>query len=89
MQFQNRPQDLPRALQAACAASQGVMVFDLSHDMERFWPIFSNTFRNRPNPPHTVSGLLNRVRLERAERDRRGIKDPPVIIHSGLPGTGM
>lgn len=89
MQFQNRPQDLPRALQAACAASQGVMVFDLSHDMERFWPIFSNTFRNRTNPPHTVSGLLNRVRLERAERDRRGIKDPPVIIHSGLPGTGM
>ncbi|MFN8139122.1 MAG: family 10 glycosylhydrolase [Fimbriimonadales bacterium] len=87
--FQNRAWELNRALQAACAASQGVMVFDLSHDMDKFWSVFMNAFKTPASAPHSKKGLLDRARRDRAERDKKGIVDPPVIIHSGIPGTGM
>ncbi len=88
-QFADRPEELKRALQAACASTQGVMVFDLSHDMQKFWPIFQDAFRTPVQAPHAVNGLLEKVRRMRLDRDKKGLVDPPTIINSGLPGTGM
>ena len=36
--YNGHPELLARALQAATASSQGVMVFDLSHNIDQFWP---------------------------------------------------
>lgn len=88
-QFRNDPQRLLNALQAACAASQGVMVFDLSHDIEPFWPVFRQAFADRRQPPYAAPGLLKDVRAKRAELDRKGQRMPPIPIVNGGAGTGL
>ena len=89
-QFKNRPEDLRRVLQAACATTQGVMVFDLSHDIEAFWPVFTEAFAARPAvPPHMVPGALADLRAARAAQKVTGQHDPPVILYRGASGTGF
>lgn len=87
--FAGDPQGLGRALQAACAATQGVMVFDLSHKIEPMWPVFRKAFSKPAKAPHAVPGLLATVRRQHAERQEAGILDPPVIIQNGREGTGL
>lgn len=87
--FADRPEDLKRALQAAGATTQGILIFDLSHDIEPFWPVFAEAFREPAQAPHAVPGLLAEIRRERAARKAAGIPDPPVIVYRGLPGTGL
>lgn len=88
-QFKNNPEGLKNALQAACASTQGVMVFDLSHDIEPMWPVFEQAFAVLAKAPHQAPGLLNRIRLTRANLDKRGIKEPVVVIQNGIGGTGQ
>src|SRR5690606_2754448 len=38
--YYDQPQRIESALQAAAATTQGVMVFDLSHNIDNFWPVF-------------------------------------------------
>ncbi|MCW5937664.1 MAG: family 10 glycosylhydrolase [Fimbriimonadaceae bacterium] len=83
------PRGLETALQAAVACSQGVMVFDLSHRIDQFWPVLERAFARPAQAPHSVPGLLEQVRAERAARDRRGEKDPPFPILEGAPGAGF
>jgi hypothetical protein len=78
-----------RALQAAAATTQGIMVFDLSHDIDRFWPIFDRAFRFPAKAPHAEPGALQSVRRLRAIKDRRGDREPPVPLHEGAPGAGF
>lgn len=87
--FDRNPEGLASALQAACASTQGVMVFDLSHKIEQFWPVFKKAFAAPARAPHSVPGLLAEVRKKQAERKAAGISDPPVIIQNGLAGTGL
>lgn len=93
--FYKLPADaLKNALQAAAASTQGVMVFDLSHFDEskraaEFWSVFAEAFRTPAAAPHAVPGLLAQVRREQAARRAAGIPDPPVLIYSGIPGTGL
>ncbi|MDI9635584.1 family 10 glycosylhydrolase [Kamptonema cortianum] len=87
--FWNDPSRVEPALQAACATTQGIMVFDLSHRIDEFWPIFEQAFKKRTLAPHQVPNLLESVRAQRADFDRRGFKDPPFPMFEGAPGTGF
>lgn len=87
--FAKDPARIEPALQAAAATTQGVMVFDLSHDFDTFQPIFSRAFAVRKMAPYQSPGLLAQVRDQRADFDRRGFKDPPFPFFEGAPGTGF
>ncbi len=87
--YNGHPELLARALQAAAASTQGVMVFDLSHNIDQFWPTFSVAFSTPAAPPQAVPGLLDDVRKQRAARKASGQPDPPVILYGGTPGTGL
>ena len=88
-QFYGNPEGLERALQAAAASTQGVMVFDLSHHIDQFWPVFQKAFSKPAAAPHAIPGLREQVDAEVARRHAAGIIDPPVIINNGMPGTGL
>lgn len=87
--YNGHPELLQRALQAAVASTQGVMVFDLSHNVEQFWPAFSTAFSTPATAPHAVPGLLAEVRRQRAAQKAAGTLQPPVILYNGVSGTGL
>lgn len=87
--FKGDPDGLGRVLQAACASTQGVMVFDLSHDIEPMWPVFKRAFSLPASPPHAYPTLLKHVREIRAKYDGMGAKARPVPINNGASGTGF
>jgi uncharacterized lipoprotein YddW (UPF0748 family) len=86
--FKDNPEGLQNALQAACTATEGVMVFDLSHDIDAMWPVFARAFAQPARPPHMTS-LLTEVRRRRTSLDRLGVKDPPITIAAGSSGIGQ
>lgn len=86
--FKDNPEGLANALQAACTATEGVMVFDLSHDIDAMWPVFARAFSQPARPPH-MTDLMARVRKQRASLDRLGVKDPPITIAAGSAGIGQ
>ncbi len=87
--YKDNPEGLLNGLQAACASSQGVMVFDLSHDVEPMWPYFARAFAQPRRAPHSSPSTLADVRRRRQLLDRQGLKEPPVIITAGSSGTGQ
>lgn len=87
--FKDDPEGLVNVLQAACASTQGVMVFDLSHDVEPMWPVFAQAFAQRRDAPHMHPDVLADIRRRRAALDRLGAKDPPIVIAAGSSGTGQ
>ena len=88
-QYRNDPAALARALQAACSSTQGVMVFDLSHDIEGFWPVFQQAFRTAAKAPHKAPGLLQDVRKRRSLLDARSPTGRAVKIIQGQAGAGQ
>jgi uncharacterized lipoprotein YddW (UPF0748 family) len=88
-QFNHHPELLARALQGAAASTQGVMVFDLSHSIDQFWPTFTAAFATPALPPHSVAGLLDTVRQQHTAQKAAGVIPPPVILNGGTPGTGL
>jgi len=92
-QYTGRPDALKNALQAACASTQGVMVFDLSHfdykGNDVLWSVFADAFREPARPPHASADLLAKLRRDHADRKAAGTPEPPVIIYGGIPGTGL
>ena len=87
--FKAKPDELKRVLQAACASTQGVMCFDLSHDIEPLWPVFAEAFQRPAQAPHAVPGLREELRKRSAARRASGIPEPPVILYRGSSGTGF
>ena len=87
--FKDDPEGLTNALQGALASTQGVMVFDLSHDVEPMWPVFARAFGQRREAPHMRPDVLADVKRRRAALDRLGQKDPPIVIAAGSAGTGQ
>ena len=87
--YNGHPELLARALQAATASSQGVMVFDYSHNIDQFWPTFTAAFAVPATPPQAVPGLLDDLRRQHAAQKAAGTPVPPVILQSGTPGTGL
>jgi len=88
-QFKDDPEGLKKALQAACNASQGVMVFDLSHGIDSFWPVFEQAFGSPAVSPNSDRKWLQELRSRRRALDESGAKDRPVPILGGLGGTGF
>jgi hypothetical protein len=87
-QFGGDPNGLGNALQAACSTTQGVMVFDLSHNIAPLWSVFANAFAQARKAPHQTN-LLDEVRSRRSTLDRSGAKEPPVLILGGSSGVGF
>jgi len=87
--YKGKPEDLKRALQAAAATTQGIMVFDLSHDIEPFWPVFADVFRTPAVAPHARPEALADVRAQKAARKAQNLPEPPVILYRGKSGTGF
>ncbi|MGE0000881.1 MAG: alpha amylase family protein [Fimbriimonadaceae bacterium] len=85
----DNPDNLDTVLQAACATTQGVMVFDLSHQIDRFWPTLERAFSKPAVVPHLVPGLTATLRNRRARADSAGAKDPPFPIFEGMAGAGF
>jgi hypothetical protein len=81
---------LQRALQAAAASTQGVMVFDLSHNIDRVWTVFQQAFGGQKvQAPHQVPGLLAEVRRRKRLLRQEGVREPPIVINPGAAGTGL
>ena len=78
-----------RALQAAGATTQGIMVFDFSHDWDKWRPVFAEAFRKSATPPHRAADVLAGVRGQRVAKRAMGTTDPPVILYRGKSGTGF
>ena len=87
--YKGRPDELKRTLQAACATTQGIMCFDLSHDIEPLWPLFTEAFKTPLPAPHTIPSLLPELRRRRAKKKASGKPEPPVILYRGTSGTGF
>ncbi len=87
-QFKGNPKGLENVLQAACAATQGVMVFDLSHDIAPFWEVFRNAFAKPAPAPHRSPDVLHDARKKRLAVELRGTKERPPIIVAGASGIG-
>lgn len=87
--FFNSPEKIQSALQAAAATTQGVMVFDLSHNFDDFQPTFAQAFKRPARAPYQLPGLLEKIRNQRVDFDKRGFKEPPFPIFEGAPGTGF
>ncbi len=88
-QFKGNPDALMNVLQGACGTTQGVMVFDLSHGIDEFWPTFKQAFTVPAKAPQTRPDVLATVRKRRATLDKMGKTPPPVIITAGSSGTGQ
>ena len=87
--YNGHPDQLLKALQGATASTQGVMVFDLSHNIDQFWTTFQTAFRTPATPPQAVPGLLDDLRRQHAAQKAAGTPFPPVIIYNGTSGTGL
>jgi hypothetical protein len=87
--FKGNPDGLANALQAACSATQGVMVFDLSHDIESSWSVFARAFKFKATAPHAVPGLLGQVRNMRKRYQTLNMRERPVVISAGSSGAGF
>jgi uncharacterized lipoprotein YddW (UPF0748 family) len=87
--YSGNPDGLQNALQAACAATQGVMVFDLSHNIEPMWPVFARSFQQPRVPPHARPNVLAEVRRRRLALDKLGYHAPAIPIAAGSSGTGQ
>lgn len=87
--FKGKPDALKRALQAAAATTQGIMVFDLSHDMDSFWDIFAEAFQKPAPAPHQIPNLITELRTRRATERASGVPQPAVILYRGASGTGF
>lgn len=87
--YYNNRRGLIRALQAACGSTQGVMVFDLSHNIHDVWDILAAGFRQSAGDPLASNELLNEIRKRRQMLDAMGVREPPVLIYEGASGAGF
>lgn len=87
--FYDKPERVQDALQAAAATTQGVMVFDRSHDFDRFRPILTKAFQKPAVAPYQVPNLLTKIRSTKADRKKRGFPTAPFPFFEGAPNTGF
>ena len=87
--FKGDTNALGNAMEAACASTQGVMIFDLSHNIEPLWPFFKQAFRISSKSPNTARETLANARELRASQIRAGIRKPSLIIAPGAAGAGF
>lgn len=86
--FAGNSRALEKAMQAAAATTQGVMIFDYSHNIDAYWPVFERAFAQRKPPPDIFPKLLLDIRKRRAIADNAAKRKMPVPIYEGSPGAG-
>ena len=85
VQFSNKGDSFAKALQAAAASTQGVMIFDVSQVIDnKLWPILAQAFSQPAPAPHQVAGLLDTMRAQRNAAAQAAPAAP-----AGKPGTGL
>ena len=89
--YNKHPEQFARAIKAAAASSQGVMVFDLSQIMEyNWWGVIADAFgTGTPQPPNMAKGLLDTVRRQHAADKAAGKPTPPLPPYQGIEDTGL
>jgi 2-phosphoglycerate kinase len=65
------------------------MVFDLSHDIEPMWSVFEKAFSVKKKSPQISDAYLAEARRRRVILEKRGQKEPPIIISGGASGVGF
>ncbi len=91
MSYQGATDKFARALRAAAASSQGVMVFDMSQIIDYdWWHVMGEAFAAAPaQAPNTVPGLLDDVRRQHAAQRAQGVAPPPLPPFVGVQDTGF
>ncbi|RYG87399.1 hypothetical protein EON77_02175, partial [bacterium] len=84
--FKDDPDALGDCLQAAVASTNGVMVFDLSHDIEPMWPVFTRAFAESKVSPFSHASFLEEARRRAAIAPKTA---PRVIVAGGAAGAGQ
>lgn len=90
--YQGHPDLFARAIQAATASTQGVMVFDMSQIIQyHWWDVIRQAFGPGPTPPapSAIPGLLSEVRHRHEEDRRNGVPPPPYPPYLGVEDTGF
>ncbi len=89
--YKDHPEQFARAIAAAGASTQGVMVFDLSQIVDYdWWHVLAEAFAAAPAaPPNLAPGLLDDVRRQRAVLTQQGIAPPPLPPFTGIENTGF
>jgi hypothetical protein len=86
--FEQEPWRLPFALQAAAATTQGIMIFDLSHNFDKFEATLTKAFQSPATPPHRDRRNLDQLREYRRVQYANGYRPPAVPFFEGAAGTG-
>ena len=89
--YSKHPEQFAKAIQAAAASSQGVMVFDISQIIEYdWWNVLGAAFAANPaTAPNTVPGLLETVRQQHAADVAAGKPQAPLPAYQGVEDTGL
>ncbi len=88
--YARNPDKLAEVLQAASFTTHGVMVFDYSHEIDRYLPILKKAFKTPARGiPHEHPEAVRNAMRTRAMWEKMGIKDAPFPILEGAPGTGF
>jgi hypothetical protein len=89
--YPKHPEQFARAIQAAAASSQGVMIFDISQIIDYdWWNVLGDAFAATPaQAPNLVPGLLDTVRQQHAADKAAGKPQPPLPSYQGIENTGI
>ena len=90
--YQGRPDKFARAIQAAAASTQGVMVFDMSQIIQYdWWGVIARAFGpgKTPQSPSTVPDLLSEVRRRHNLDRQNSVAPPPFPPYLGVENTGF
>ena len=92
LSYQGRPDKFARAIQAAAASTQGVMVFDLSQIIQYdWWNVIARAFGPGPAPqsPSAIPDLLSEVRRRHTLDRQNGVPPPSFPPYLGIENTGF
>jgi uncharacterized lipoprotein YddW (UPF0748 family) len=89
LMYNRNNDDFGKAIQAAAASSQGVMIFDVSQLYDqKLWPVVQAAFGGAPTQaPHQVPGLIDTVRSQRVAPTAASAPVPATL--KGSEGTGL
>lgn len=83
--MQSNPEGIKSLMSAACATTQGVMVFDLSYLDDDMWAAIKQAFLIPKKSFADDPSALTLVRQQKMASYAEGVREPPVMI---LPGSG-
>lgn len=91
MSYQGHPDQFERAIAAAMASTQGVMIFDMSQIIQYdWWDVMAGALAgDTGQAPNLVPRLLAQVRGDHATERAQGVPPPPLPSYVGLEGTGF